>query len=65
MDLKLTRYEGVGWIQQVQNTVQWRAVVNTVMNFRVTQKAGNFLSSGDTIRFSSRTVFHGLSWECY
>jgi hypothetical protein len=35
MDLKKTGFEGVQWIQLAQDKVQWRALVNTVMNFRV------------------------------
>jgi hypothetical protein len=34
-DLKEIRYEGVDWIQLAQDRVQLWAVVNTVMNFRV------------------------------
>jgi len=39
----------VEWIHVVQDRVQLRALVNTVMNFRVPEKAGNFLISYPTI----------------
>jgi len=39
---------------------QCRAVVNTVMNLRVPQKAGN-LTSWMNISFSRRTLLHGVS----
>jgi hypothetical protein len=35
MDLRETGIDGANWIQLAQNTVQWRAFVNTVMNLRV------------------------------
>jgi hypothetical protein len=35
MDLKEIGIEGANWIQLSQDRVQWRAFVNTVMNFRV------------------------------
>jgi hypothetical protein len=28
-------YDGVDWISLVQDRVQWRALVNKVMNFRI------------------------------
>jgi hypothetical protein len=40
-DLWETGWEGVDWMHVAQGRDQWRAVVNTVMNFRV----GNFLTS--------------------
>jgi hypothetical protein len=40
MDLKETWLEGVDWTELAE-----RAVVNTAMNHRVPQKAGNILSS--------------------
>jgi hypothetical protein len=43
MDLRI-RWEGVDWIHLVQDRDQWWAVVNTVMNLRVPQKAGNSMS---------------------
>jgi len=35
MDLKEIGWEGVYWIHLAQDRDQWRALVNTVMNFRV------------------------------
>jgi hypothetical protein len=35
MDLREIRIDGANWIQLAQDRVQWRAFVNTVMNFRV------------------------------
>jgi len=40
---------------------QWQALVKIVVNFRVTYKAGTFLTSWVTISFSRRTVLHGVS----
>jgi len=45
MDLKEIGCEGVGWVHLVQDRDQWRPLVNTVMNLRVPQKEGNFLTS--------------------
>jgi len=35
MDLKEIRCDGVDWIHPAQDKVQWRTVVNTVINHRV------------------------------
>jgi len=45
MDFKETGYKNLNRIKLVQNSVQWRALVNMVMYFRVPNKAGNFLGS--------------------
>jgi len=35
LDLREVGWEGVDWIHVAQDWVQWRAVVNTVLNLRV------------------------------
>jgi hypothetical protein len=40
---------------------KWRAVVNAVMNLRVPENAGNFLTSWGPVSFSRRTLLHGVS----
>jgi hypothetical protein len=36
---------GTDWIDMVQDRDRWRAVVNVVMNLRIPQNAGNFLTN--------------------
>jgi hypothetical protein len=43
-NLMETEWKGVYWMQLVQNREQWRALINTVMNFRVPYKAVSFLN---------------------
>jgi hypothetical protein len=49
------------WIDLAQDRVQWRTLVNTVMNLRVPQNVGKFLSSCATGCFSRRAQFRGVS----
>jgi hypothetical protein len=35
MDLRETGWDGMDWIELAQDRDQWRALVNTVMNFRL------------------------------
>jgi hypothetical protein len=35
VDLRETGWDGMDWTDLAQNRDQWRALVNTVMNFRV------------------------------
>jgi hypothetical protein len=35
MELREIGWDGVDWIDMVQNRDQWRALVNTVLNLRV------------------------------
>jgi len=44
MDLRGLGWEGVDWFHVTQVADQWRSVVKMVMNLRVTQNAGNFLT---------------------
>jgi hypothetical protein len=54
MDLREIGWGGMDWIYLAQDRDQWRAVVNTVMNLRVLQIVGKFLSSCATGGFSRR-----------
>jgi hypothetical protein len=51
---------GMDWIDLAQDQDRWRAVVNTAMNLRVSQKAGNSLSRLERFSFSGRTLLHGV-----
>jgi hypothetical protein len=62
MSLRGIGWEGVDWIHLAEDRDQWQTVVNTVMNFQVPQKAGNFLTSRVTVSFSRRTLLHGISY---
>ena len=36
---------GMDWIEMAQDRDRWRTLVNALMNIRVTQKEGNFVTS--------------------
>jgi hypothetical protein len=52
---------GMDWIILVQDWDQWRAPMKMVMNFRLPQNIGKFLSSWATSGFSRRTHLYGIS----
>jgi hypothetical protein len=41
--LKETGYDFLDWIHLAQDRVEWRAVLNTLINFQFLYKKGNFL----------------------
>jgi hypothetical protein len=42
--------KGINWIYLPQNTDSWRALLNYVMNIRVSQNAANFLTSRGSVK---------------
>jgi hypothetical protein len=52
LDLKATYCESMDWIHLTQDTVQWWASLNMVMNLWVPYKMGNFFTSWATVSFS-------------
>jgi CRISPR/Cas system-associated protein Cas7 (RAMP superfamily) len=50
------------WIGLAHDRDRWRAIVNAVMNLRIQQNAGNFLTSYKPVSFSRRTLLHGVSY---
>ena len=50
------------WIDWAHDRDRWRALVNAVMNLRIPQNAGSFLTSCEPVSFSRRALFHGDSY---
>jgi len=61
MHIQKVRCGGLDWIKPAQDRYRWRALVNAVMNLRVPQNAGNFLTSLKPISCSRKTLLHGVS----
>jgi hypothetical protein len=58
MDLREIGHDVMEWIDLAEDRDQWRALVNTVMNFRLPQNAGNLLSGCTVGGFSRRSRLH-------
>jgi hypothetical protein len=56
---------GVDWIGLAQDSDMWRALVNAVMNLRVSYKAGKLLSLLKTGGSSSSAQLHRVSILCF
>ena len=51
----------MNWIELAQDRNTLWALVNTVMNLRVSQNARYFLASGEPLTFSRMTLLHEVS----
>jgi hypothetical protein len=61
MDLGETGLGGMDWIDLAEDRDQWRAFVNTAMNFQVPQNIGKLLSSCRKSNLSRSSQLHGVS----
>jgi hypothetical protein len=61
MDLRGIEWGDMDWIDLVQDRDQWRALVNMVMNLRVPNNVGKFLSNCVTCGCSRRAHLHEVS----
>jgi hypothetical protein len=61
MNLRKIGWGGLDLIDLAKDRDQWRALMNTIMNLRVPQNPGKFLSSSTSGGFSRRAQLHEVS----
>jgi hypothetical protein len=61
VDIQQVGCGGMDWIEVAKYRDRSRALVNAVMNIRVPQNAGNFLTGCTPVSFSRKNVLHGVS----
>jgi hypothetical protein len=61
MDLQEVGWESMGLIDLILDGERWRVLVIMVLNFRVPQNAGHFLTSREQVSFSRRNLLQGVS----
>jgi hypothetical protein len=60
MDLRKIEWGDMEWTDLAENSDQWRAFLNTVINFPVPLNAGKFSKSCTTGGFTRRALLHGV-----
>jgi hypothetical protein len=52
---------GVNWIDLAQKSGRWRYLVKTLINLQFPYSAETFLTSGESLSFSRKTLLLGVS----
>jgi len=61
MDIQEVECGVTDWNELAQDRNGWRVLVNAEMELRVPKNAENVLTSRKPVRFSGRTLLHGVS----
>jgi hypothetical protein len=63
MDLQEVEWRGIDWTDLVQDREKFWALVKAVINLRVPENAGNFLTSLRLDSLSGRSLLNGNEWS--